>query len=69
MKTVTMYTEECSTKVIKTTSQTFQTEEIPLGKLRGILQDLYRDDAILADKEMNKWSLDVRHQNSAMRQT
>ena len=45
------------------------TEDIRCPDLRKILLDLYREDAILADKEMNRWSLDVRHQNSVMRQT
>ena len=34
-----------------------------------ILLDLYRDDAILADKEMGRFSLDVKNQNSTIRQT
>ena len=30
---------------------------------------MYKDDAILADKEMNRYSLDIKNQDSALRQT
>ena len=43
--------------------------ELNYAQLSHVLQDLYRDDSILADKEMNKYSLDVKHQSSIIHQT
>ena len=43
--------------------------DIDYRKMFMILLDLYRDDAILADKEMGRFSLDVKNQNSTIRQT
>ena len=38
-------------------------------ELQRILQDLYREDAILADKELNRYSLEARQQDSSIRRT
>ena len=35
--------------------------DLEYGKMFRILLDLYRDDAILADREMNRYSLDIKN--------